>query len=318
MPFSDSEKEIHRERKNADRRALPAALRAVLDVLPAAVREELLRLCAARADIARGFGELRLRAGGRAVAVLSGRNVALSAASTRQEVRQTLLRVCHGAIYAYRDTLAAGYLPMPFGIRVGVCGQARYDGGRIVGVDNACALVFRFPSGRSDLSDLLYDEYRRGIGRGMLIYAPPGVGKTTALRSLALRIGAEAPPVRAVLIDERGEFSAEDFSDSSVDILRGFSKAEGLALAVRTLSPELLLADEIGTAEEADALLRALFVGVPLIATAHARDLDELSCAEAIRPLLSAGAFDVLIGLSEQEGRRYAAVKRLHPAPAFA
>lgn len=283
----------------------------LLSVLPDAVRRELLRLGAARRDFAAGLGELRLRAGRRASVLLSGKNLLLSSTVPESELSRTLLRAAGGVLYPYRDTLAAGYLPMKGGIRIGICGQARIDGGRQVGVGDIGALIFRMPGDRSDVADTLYEEYRRGVGRGMLIYSPPAGGKTTALRALARRIGSESPPPRLVIVDEREEFSPELLCGSSADILRGYPKAEGIALAVRTLSPELLMADEIGTADEADALLCALGVGVPLIATAHASSFEELSSSEAIRPLMMAGAFRVYAGILQKDGRRSLAVRRL-------
>jgi stage III sporulation protein AA len=126
----------------------------------------------------------------------------------------------------------------------------------------------------------------------MLIYSPPGVGKTTALRALAGVISKEK---RLCVIDERGEFSGDELPFASV--LSGYGKPLGIEIALRTHSPEIIMVDELGVGE-ADALSAVLGAGVPLIATAHGGKIEELLSRSATGPLIKSGFFSVFVGIS--------------------
>ena len=182
------------------------------------------------------------------------------------------------------------------GGRVGVSGTARYDEGRLVGISRVRTLVFRFPLCRCDFGEDILGIYRQGIGRGMLIYSPPGIGKTTALRHLASIISKER---RLCIIDERGEFSGDDLPCASV--LSGYEKALGIEIALRTHSPEIIMLDEIG-ADEAESLSSVFGAGIPIIASAHGGRVDDLVSRAATRDLIHSGFFDVFVGISIGDG----------------
>jgi len=136
----------------------------------------------------------------------------------------------------------------------------------------------------------------------MLVYSPPGVGKTTALRSLAMSIGSGSDAKRVAVIDERCEFPEEDFASAEVDILKGYKRKNGIEIATRTMSPEVIIIDEIG-ADEAAGVAMAVRTGIPLIATAHAASADEVLGKPSLSPLFECGVFDLLVGISFAEGK---------------
>lgn len=272
----------------------------VLAVLPPRVAAEVRRIGTSQHRMDERLSEIRLRADGLSALVLSGRNIPLDTSVSEEEVGHTVQRVCGGALYAYRDTIANGYIPMAHGVRVGLCGRARYDGGQVVGIADIRSLVFRLPCAGCDTRAQLIDVWREGVGAGMLLYAPPGVGKTTALRALASYIGTQERR-RVCIIDEREEFAPESFRHASVDLLRGYRRAVGIEIAVRTLSPEVLIVDEIGGEEEARAMAGALACGIPILASAHAASLGELRRKRSLAPFLACHLFDVFVGLSRTE-----------------
>ena len=100
-----------------------------------------------------------------------------------------------------------------------------------------------------------------------------------------------------MVVDERCEFDLCDYENGTVDILRGIPKAKGIEIAKRTLSAEIILVDEIGSAEECEALLSVGAGGVPIIATAHSGDFGELCRSETIRPLIDRGYFSSYVKL---------------------
>lgn len=271
----------------------------MLSLFPRRLREEIYRLAASRDAFWERLCELRIRAEGVSALVLGGKNLPLYTRVTAAETAQILERACGGSLYAYRDTLAEGYLPLAGGARLGVAGEVRYDGGEAVGLSEVRSLVLRFPyRGEAEVGALL-DAFLTRCRRGMLIYSPPGAGKTTALRSLALRLGRGRQARRAVVVDERMEMDPSLFSHATVDLLRGYRRSRGAEIALRTLSPEVLLIDEIGgSAEEAEALFSALQAGVPVIATVHAGSLAELREKPGLSPFLRARMFDLFAQIS--------------------
>lgn len=279
--------------------------------LPSAVRAELEALSLSRPALVRGLSELRLRAEGLSAVTVFGERIPLSAHVGRGELSHLVSELCDGSLYAYKDTIADGYIPLRGGVRVGVCGLARYDGGSLVGISEVSSLLFRIPTAASSFATELYELFSE-TERGLLICSPPACGKTTALRSLAAALARGRSGLNVAVVDERCEFIPDDYAASSVDIFRGYKKSEGLELALRTLSPDVMLVDEIGGTEEAVALLPYLASGVRIVATAHAASFSELSRKHNVAPFLSRHLFDSFAFLSRRDGEYHCEVRRLN------
>ena len=271
--------------------------------LPPRCAAEIKRLLNSRGVSADALSEIRLRGFGRSSVIISGERVPLFAEVDCADISKALTIMCDGALYARRDTIKDGYITLDFGVRVGVCGEARYDGGVFVGVSDVTSLVFRIPSARIARNDEILTAFKN-CKRGMLIYSPPGVGKTTALRTLAYEIGKGRSDEQVAVIDERGEFCLEDYKGASVDILRGYKREAGIAIALRTLSPSVIAVDEVGRLAEAEAMLESLNSGVRIVATAHAKTLSELRKRKSIAPFFEREVFDVFVGISVEDGKR--------------
>ena len=284
-------------------------LKLALAYLPERVGMEISRVVGGRREGAQALAEIRIRAGGVCSLVYAKKRIPLFASVSVQEMADTVKRLSEGALYAYRDSIAGGYISLAHGIRVGICGYAKYEDGALVGVSDLRSLVFRIPSGECEFGDEIYRIYRDYAPRGMLIYSPPGVGKTTALRSLAVSIGSGSDAKRVAVIDERCEFPEEDFASAEVDILKGYKRKSGIEIATRTMSPEVIMIDEIG-ADEAVGVASAIRTGIPFIATAHAGSFDELLCKPGLAPLFECGAFDLFVGISVSDGRYQLAVNQ--------
>lgn len=275
----------------------------ILKCLPKCTREELLRLCSVRRRDVCDIGEIRLRAGGRSSFVLDGERIFLFSECDLSAIRDTLIRVCEGSIYPHRDTIKDGYIIARGGVRVGVCGRAGYECGSLVGIDDVTSLLFRIPR----LVDVGGEELLRAFKeceRGLLIFSPPGYGKTTALRMLACALSSGRGALETVIVDERGELSVCAHPSRSLDILTGYKKRSGMEIALRTLSPELIITDEIGSRDECESIRAFLCGGVKVIASAHARTRDDLCGRDGVGELIRLGVFDVAVGISIEDGRR--------------
>ena len=276
-----------------DSRDAHAILERVLFALPVGLAREIRAVGGSRLGFPYGLCEIRLRRHGACTMLFYGESVRLLSGVCKEEITAFLDRVTEGSLYAYRTAIADGYVPLGAGVRLGVCGVAGYDGDRLVGVRDISSLAIRFPFATPSYKDELCSAFLSATS-GMLIYSPPGEGKTTALRALISSLSGRGR--RIAVVDERCELSFGDYRHTEVDFLTGYRISEGIELATRALNPEIIVIDEIG-ARDAAPIRRTVRCGIPVIATAHARDKDELLSKPWIREMINDGAFDLLAGL---------------------
>ena len=276
----------------------------IYSILPARVSYEIGRVAEEFSCGLSGVSEIRLVRGVGSSFIMAGSRYKIYTRVSGCEMDEVFFKICSGSIYAHRDTVKDGYVSIADGIRVGVSGTAKYDGGALVGVSDINALVFRIPTADFSLKDELYSAYSE-CERGLLIYSKAGVGKTTALRTLVPLIAKREPRENIAVIDERCEFSWEDFSSTDIDIFRGYKRKSGMQIALRVMSPQIIAVDEIGTAEEAEQMLESLGSGVRFIATAHASSIEELMSRKSLRPLIDNGVFDVFAGIFNADGHYF-------------
>ena len=253
------------------------------------------------------INEIHIVLGSGSSVSVRGKKIYLGISVSDKEIEETLESITGRALYAHRNTIKNGYVTLDGGVRVGICGQARYEGDSLVGVSSISSFLFRFPVGECNFTDILKESFQK-CKSGMLIFAPPAGGKTTALRALIKELSSLKPTPKISVVDERCEFSRDDFLSSDTDIFRGYTKSEGMQIALRVMSPEIICVDEIGMLSEAELMLQSLGSGVRFIATAHAASFSELKARVNISPLINAGVFDAFVQIRETEGRFYAQI----------
>ena len=164
-------------------------------------------------------------------------------------------------------------------------------------VKNISSLNIRIAREMIGSSDEIYAKCFSDKPMSLLIASPPSGGKTTVLRDLSRKLGERW---RVALIDERNEFAAtvagepQNLIGAMTDVFNSYNKYEGIMTAVKVMSPQILICDEIGSSEDNEALQYALNSGVKLIASCHASSLDELKKRRYISKLIKDKAFDAL------------------------
>lgn len=116
------------------------------------------------------------------------------------------------------------------------------------------------------------------------------------------------PPKKVGIVDERSEIAGcvngipqLEFGPR-VDVLDGCPKAEGMMMLIRSMSPDVLVADEIGRNEDADAVLEAVNSGITMLITTHGHSLAEVKKRPFIAKILDMNIFERFVELNRAEG----------------
>lgn len=226
---------------------------------------------------------------------------------TSDDVRDALQLMTRGSIYALEEEFRRGYLSLPGGHRVGMAGRAVLENGSVRTIRDVAGLNIRVAREvRGAANGLVpFVVGREGV-RSTLLLAPPRGGKTTVLRDLVRQISDGG--WRVGLVDERSELagSVEGVPQLDVgirtDVLDGCPKAEGVAMLLRAMGPQVVACDEIGGEAEAAILGDAGNAGVRVLATAHAAGLAEATERAVLGAILRSGVFDRVAVLSRRRG----------------
>ena len=194
------------------------------------------------------------------------------------------------------QTMRHGYITAPGGHRIGLGGEVVVEHGQVTGIRNVDSLCIRVARDLPDVGKPFI-----GLRGSILILGSPGAGKTTLLRDLCRQLSKEET---VAVVDERGELFPDGFRrGQALDVLSLCPKPEGIDMALRTLSPSTIGVDEITGEADAQALLRAGWCGVRLVATAHASGLADLKKRPIYRTLTENRLFDHILICNRDKSR---------------
>lgn len=238
--------------------------------------------------------EIRLRVGRPAMAVsVSGTSVPCSRTLSAADIDGCFQELCRYSVHSFQREIAEGYITLPGGHRAGFCGTAMVRGGCVEALRSISSINIRIAHEIKGCAEALHRAVFSDGMRSLLIAGAPLTGKTTLLRDLARLIGENH---KVALIDSRSELAAccdgapQLDIGLNTDVLNGYPRAEGMETALRTLSPEVIICDELGS--DIGAVKRCANCGVKLIATIHADSAQQLLRGKETAELC--GAFDCI------------------------
>ena len=220
-------------------------------------------------------------------------------------MEELFLSLCQGSIYAHIETIKDGYISLGQGLRAGICGTAVLDGKNFDKIKNISSINIRIPGRIYGASSYLFNLLKKSnFNKSILLYSPPGVGKTSILRDLIIKLNSVSPPIRFSVIDSREEIITPYFENCIFDVFLSYPKGLAIELATKSMTPQIIICDEISSEEEAISILKASHNGVKLIATTHASTYNEVSSKIILKPLIESNIFDYFIGVNRQYGEK--------------
>lgn len=289
---------------------LPASIRHILSALPIAVQENM--------------EEIRLRQNlplevryGQQVSYVTGSgqltaNVRNGWIFTEEFVGKLINQISQHSLYALEEELKRGYITITGGHRIGIAGKVTMERGDVKGIRDITSFNIRIAKEKKGVAQkLLPSLMDHGKILNTLIISPPQCGKTTLLRDLARMIsyGNEYSSSRKVaIVDERSELAGclhgvpQRDVGPRTDVLDACPKAIGMMMMIRSMSPEIIVADEIGRVEDSDAIWEAIHAGVTVICSAHGASLADMSRRPIISKLISQEVFSRYVILDRSQG----------------
>ena len=222
----------------------------------------------------------------------------------QREINDIFQNICNYSVYSRQNEIRQGFVTMQGGHRAGICGTAVVENEKIVNIRDISSINIRIAREHKGCSKAVLSAVNN-IDGGVLICGSPCSGKTTVLRDIALTISTDYRK-KVSVVDERGEIAGtvRGIFQNDIglcDVLDGYSKSEGIIMAIRSMSPEVVICDEIGGFDDVKAILQCSNSGVSFIAAVHAKNPDELVKKPFIKELIKSGVFETAVFLQSRK-----------------
>ncbi len=219
-------------------------------------------------------------------------------------VKETMMLITDSSIYAANEKMINGYITLKGGHRAGICGCTVINDGKISAIKDISSINIRIKREIIGAADKVINYiYNKEHIQNTLIISPPQCGKTTLLRDIARILGRNR---RVSIVDERSEIAAmyngiaQNDIGLRTNVLDNCPKQIGIPLVIRSMSPEVVITDEIGADSDADVIKYAATSGVKIITSAHGLDINDMMRQKSLKNII--GFFDVFISLTNIGG----------------
>lgn len=283
-------------------------MKRILAILPIRIAEQLNQLPPQHFN---EMEEIRIRINRPIEVAIKGKPLFLPYVVKEEDSIQLLNKISHFSIYAIEEELKRGYITISGGHRIGLAGKVILENGEVKAIRDVSSFNIRIAREKIGIADRLTKYIYEDGWLHTMIIGPPQTGKTTLLRDFARIISggnSRFLPLKVGIVDERSEIAGSVNGvpqltfGPRVDVLDACPKAEGMMMMVRSMSPDILVVDEIGRQEDCNAMMEAIHAGIKLIMTTHGNSLDEVRNRPILKPLIDVGIFQRYIELNRQEG----------------
>lgn len=241
-------------------------------------------------------------------------NPLLAVIITKNEIRETMEYISNYSLYAFEDEIKQGFITINGGHRIGIAGKTIIEDDTIKGMKHISFINIRLAHQVKGCANpvlpYMINENKNGIYHTLII-SPPRCGKTTLLRDIIRQLSngnTEYKGMSIGVVDERSEIGAcymgtpQNELGMRTDILDCCPKAKGMMMLIRSMSPQIIAVDEIGSKDDLDAIDYVIGCGCKLIATVHGSSIEDVRSKPVLGELVHKKLFERYIILSNIAG----------------
>ncbi|WP_026563628.1 stage III sporulation protein AA [Bacillus sp. UNC41MFS5] len=278
---------------------LPKKIADLISKIPPNLKEEL--------------EEIRIRINRPIEITMRGKPRFLSYIIQPEDAIHLMNKISHFSIYTLEEELKQGFITVSGGHRIGLAGKVILEGGKVKAIRDISSFNIRIAREKVGIAEPLIPYIFQARWMHTMVIGPPQTGKTTLLRDIA-RIASSGFGVRGIesskvgIVDERSEIAGcvngipqLTFGDR-LDVLDACPKAEGMMMMIRSMSPDILVVDEIGRKEDSEAIQEAVHAGITLMMTTHGTSMEEVKNRPSLRYILEQRIFQRFIVLDRSSG----------------
>ena len=227
---------------------------------------------------------------------------------TRFVLDNFIKKISENSLYAFNDNIINGFITLQNGIRVGMCGTVVMNENQVVTIKDFQSVNIRIPHTIRNCSLMAYDFLVDEDVKNTLVISAPGCGKTTFLRDFIYQLHQKNQPKNILIADERNEICCSSNGEMSqylggfCDIYTNCSKGFAFKNGIRSMSPDVIVTDEIDLERDMECLIDAVNSGVNVIATIHAKDIKQLKQKKGFDEILDNKFFSRFVILTKEEG----------------
>lgn len=218
-------------------------------------------------------------------------------------------RISENSLYAYNESIKQGFISLPHGLRVGLCGDYVFDGDKLVTIKDFQAVNIRIPHQVKNCSLNAYEFLVQGDKvNSCLIISPPGAGKTTFLRDFVFQMCEHNISKNILVVDERNEICSCVEGSPALplggfcDVIANCNKHLAFKNGIRSMSPDIIVTDELDLENDIDIIKSAINCGVKVVATIHAKDINELRRKTSFDTIINEKYFSRYVVLCSNDG----------------
>ena len=278
----------------------------ILSYFPVKIRNELAKLNLENLE------EIRIRNNQPIFLKLGQEELQTKMTVNTENILEILQKICDNSIYTYQNQICNGYITIKGGHRIGITGNVVMKEGQVINISHIYSLNFRIARQILDCSNKIipYILDNKNQVYNTLIVSPPGRGKTTIIRDLIRKLSNGIAEYHLKgesigVVDERGEITAmykgvpQNDVGIRTDILDNIPKAIGMKMLIRSMNPKIIVADEIGTVEDVEAIKYAMCCGVKGIFTAHGANMKDITKNPILNSLYNLNIIERILLIDE-------------------
>jgi len=227
---------------------------------------------------------------------------------TKSSLENFIRKISDNSLYAFNENIINGYITLPKGIRVGLCGTVVVNDDKVVTIKDFQSANIRIPHTVRNCSATAFEFLVDDDVKNTLIISAPGCGKTTFLRDFVYQLYQRNITKNILIADERNEICSVVEGEicqhlgGFCDVYTNCSKKFALKNGIRSMSPDVVITDEIDLDCDLISLIEAINSGVNVVATIHAKDIKQLKQKRGFDEILDKKIFSRFVVLTNEEG----------------